>query len=290
MALTAPSMSPAIVVREFDLTGVAPNVETSLSAFVGRFKWGPVDVPTRIGNENQLAETFGIPDDTHAPDYFSCNQFLRYSGNLIVTRTTPQGTPVYDARNAHGGDPATNVLVKNDAHFDSQFAQLGTEANFVAKFPGDLGNSIKVSYFGVGMKSDGLGGVEEDSATSANHLNNFLNLKWNDYFDDVPGSSVWAGTRPGEVKNDEIHLVVVDSDGLISGTKGTVLETWPFLSVAPAAKTTDGGDNYVRTVLNNASNYVRFTNWDSSSSHGDAWGTNPPSNGAGVDYETGFSW
>ena len=290
MALTSPSMSPAIVVREFDLTGVAPNVETSLSAFVGRFKWGPVDVPTRIGNETKLAETFGIPDETHASDYFSCNQFLRYSGNLIVTRTTPQGTPLYDARNAHGGDPATNVLVKNDAHFDSQFAQLSTEANFVAKFPGDLGNSIKVSYFGVGMKSDGLGGFEEDSETSANHLNNFLNWKWNEYFDDVPGSSTWAATRPGVVKNDEIHMVVVDSDGLISGTKGTVLETWPFLSVAPAAKTTDGGDNYVRTVLNNASNYVRFTDWDSSSSHGDAWGTNPPSSGAGVDYATGFSW
>ena len=290
MALTAPSMSPAIVVREFDLTGVAPNVETSLSAFVGRFKWGPVDVPTRIGNENQLAETFGIPDNTHAPDYFACNQFLRYSGNLIVTRTTPQGTPLYDARNAHGGDPATNVLVKNDAHFDSQFASLTGTSNFVAKFPGEMGNSLKVSYFGVGMKSDGLGGFEEDSEGSANHLNNFLNWTFNEYFDAVPGTSTWAKTRPGTVLNDEIHLAVVDSDGLISGTKGTVLETWPFLSVAPAAKTTDGGDNYVRTVLNNGSNYVRFTDWDSSSSHGDDWGTNPPSNGAGMNYATGFSW
>ena len=91
MALTSPSMSPAIVVREFDLTGVAPNVETSLSAFVGRFKWGPVDVPTRISTEQRLAETFGIPDASHAVDYFSCNQFLRYSGNLIVNRQIPTG-------------------------------------------------------------------------------------------------------------------------------------------------------------------------------------------------------
>ena len=290
MALTAPSMSPAIIVREFDLTGVAPNVETSLTAFVGRFKWGPVDVPTRIGNETQLAETFGIPDATHATDYFSCNQFLRYSGNLIVSRTTPQGTPLYDARNAHGGDSSDTVFVKNDAHFDSQYATLESTANFVARYPGEMGNSIKISYFGVGMKSDGLGGFVEDSAGSANHLNNFLNWKYNEYFDAVPGTSLWAETRPGEVKNDEIHMVVVDSDGLISGTKGTVLETYQYVSVAPSAKTADGGDNYIKTLLNNGSRYIRMTDWDSSSSHGDAWGTNPPSNGAGVDYATGFSW
>ena len=51
MALTTPSVSPAIVVREFDLTGVAPNVETSLTGFVGKFKWGPALVPTRVPNE-----------------------------------------------------------------------------------------------------------------------------------------------------------------------------------------------------------------------------------------------
>ena len=290
MALTAPSMSPAIVVREFDLTGVAPNVETSLTAFVGRFKWGPVDVPTRIGNETQLAEMFGIPDATHAPDYFSCNQFLRYSGNLIVSRTTPQGTPLYASQNAHGGDSSYVAFVKNDAHFDSQYATLEANANFVARYPGEMGNSIKVSYFGVGMKSDGLGGFEEDSENSANHLNNFLNWTYNDYFDRVPGTSLWAETRPGVVQNDEVHVVVIDSDGLISGTKGTVLETYAFVSVAPGAKTADGGDNYIKSLLNNGSRYVRMTEWDSSSSHGDQWGNPVPSNGSGMNYATGFSW
>ena len=52
MALTAPSLSPAIVVREFDLTPVVPNVDTSLAGYVGAFKWGPVHVPTIIANEN----------------------------------------------------------------------------------------------------------------------------------------------------------------------------------------------------------------------------------------------
>ena len=43
MALTTPSASPAVSVREIDLTGVAPNVQTSTGAFVGDFKWGPIN-------------------------------------------------------------------------------------------------------------------------------------------------------------------------------------------------------------------------------------------------------
>jgi phage tail sheath protein FI len=280
MALTTPSVSPAIVVREFDLTGVAPNVETSLSAFVGRFKWGPVDVPTRISTEDRLAGTFGIPDASHAVDYFSCNQFLRYSGNLIVNRQIPTGAAIVDsALNAYSGmDTTQSILVKNEKHWEDQtFSGL----NFSAKYPGEMGNSLKVSYFAV---------EAGDSTGSANHLNNFLNWDYQDKFDGVTGTSDWAANQPGTVLNDEIHVAVIDSDGLFSGTKGTVLETFPFLSVAPASKTVDGGDNYVKTVLNNASNYVWFEGWDSSSSHGDAWDTNPPANGAGVNYADGFSW
>ena len=275
MALTSPSMSPAIIVREFDLTGVAPNVETSLAGFVGAFKWGPVDVPTRVGNETQLAETFGIPDATHAVDYFSCNQFLRYSGNLIVNRQIPTGTGIVDsALNAHGG--SGSLLVKNETHFEEQTLS----SNFIAKYPGEMGNSLTVHYFGV---SDG------DSASSASHKNKFLNWDYQDRFDDVPGTSDWASKQAGTNTNDEIHMVVVDSDGLISGTKGTVLETFAYVSVAPSAKTVDGGINYFKTIVNNSSNYVWFNDWDSSSAHGTNWGVDPTPNTA-TNYAAGFAF
>ena len=84
MALTTPLLSPGIAVREFDLTGVSPGVETSLAGFVGAFKWGPVGETVRIQNEAELSGTYGTPDIERAVDYFSCNQFLRYSGNLII--------------------------------------------------------------------------------------------------------------------------------------------------------------------------------------------------------------
>ena len=40
MALFSPSQSPSVSVKEVDLTGVVPNVQTSTGAFVGNFNWG----------------------------------------------------------------------------------------------------------------------------------------------------------------------------------------------------------------------------------------------------------
>ena len=281
MALTTPSMSPAVVVREFDLTGVAPNVETSLSAFVGAFKWGPVDIPVRIQNENALSLVFGTPDRDHAVDYFSCNQFLKYSGNLIVNRQIPlhsPSDPILDSSlNAHGGLSTEKVLVKNQDDWEN----TDRGVNFVAKWPGDLGNSLKVYYFG----------VEDGDSANGNIVtqNNFLNWPMHDFFDDIPSTSSWAKNRPGTVQNDEIHVAVVDEDGLFSGTKGTVLETFPYVSVAPSAKTSDGGDNYVKSVVNASSLYVWMGDWDNSSATGTSWGVDPSNDGSGVDYASGFA-
>ena len=40
MALFSPSTSPSVSVKEVDLTGVVPNVQTSTGAFVGNFNLG----------------------------------------------------------------------------------------------------------------------------------------------------------------------------------------------------------------------------------------------------------
>lgn len=76
----------------------------------------------------------------------------------------------------------------------------------------------------------------------------------------------WAsvGLRPGTTpfvadKNgyrDEVHVVVVDAAGTITGTPNTILEKFTGLSKASDAKTTNGELNYYPTVLKNASNYI----------------------------------
>ena len=284
MALTTPLLSPGIAIRELDVTGVAPGVETSLAGFVGAFKWGPVGEPVRIQNEAELSGTFGTPDTVRAVDYFSCNQFLRYSGNLIVNRAIAQGSDLAvgdSALNASNTqDPLVKIQVKNEKSWESQ--QTTITNSFTAKYPGDIGSSLAVSIFH-GSATD---------ATSADTDSDFKTWTYAVQFDGATGTSDWLDNQIGTNSNDEVHIAIIDSDGLFSGTKGTVLETFAYLSVAPSAKTVDGGDNYVKTVLNAASNYVWFKNWEDNQfpSNPTTWDTNPPATGAGVNYSTGVVW
>jgi hypothetical protein len=80
-------------------------------------------------------------------------------------------------------------------------------------------------------------------------------------FDAFPQTSTFANTI--NASNDELHVVVVDKDGLLSGTKGQVLETYPFVSVANNAKNADGSTNYVLDVINARSQYVKMVGFDS---------------------------
>lgn len=280
MALTTPSASPGINVREFDLTGVAPNVETSLAGFVGAFKWGPVEETVRIQNEGELATRYGTPDATFAVDYFSCNQFLKYSGNLIINRAIPSGVVATgdSALNAsNNSNPGTTIQVKNEADWEAQYETITN--SFTAKYPGKMGNTLSVSLFA----ASGVGG--RDSARAVD--SDFLTWDYNERFDNSPGTSNWVLNQPGTNNNDEIHIAVIDSDGVISGTKGTVLETFPYVSVAKGAKTTDGGDNYVKTVINNSSNYVWFQKWDDNElPNGTNWASAPD----GTSYSEGVDW
>ena len=77
MAIGTPSESPAIVVKEVDLSGVVPNVQSTTGAFGGSFKWGPVEEATLIQNEKSLADTFGSPSDSYAADFLSASYFLK---------------------------------------------------------------------------------------------------------------------------------------------------------------------------------------------------------------------
>jgi len=82
----------------------------------------------------------------------------------------------------------------------------------------------------------------------------------------APGTSTSVSNAGGT--RDEMHVVVVDSTGNISGTKGTVLEKYGFVSKAKKAKTDDGASLYYVDVINSTSEYIRWmdhatvgTNW-----------------------------
>jgi hypothetical protein len=245
MALFTPSESPAIVIKEIDLSGVVPNVQSTTGAIVGRFSWGPVEVATQVDNEATLAATFGTPNDSNAVDFLSAAYFLKYSNNLQVVRAANS-----TAKNArYPRKTAAAPLVKNDTNFETSLATLDSAKNvFIAKYPGALGNSLKMSICVPSGRDSGGNFVLTDSSWS--------NWAYKSYFDGSPSTSDFASDKVA--KNDEIHIVVVDEDGLITGTKGTVLETFPYLSVGTNAKLADGTTNYVKDVINNRSSYIKM--------------------------------
>jgi len=84
--------------------------------------------------------------------------------------------------------------------------------------------------------------------------------EFHDLFDKAPGTS--ASAELVGASNDEIHLVVVDEDGLFTGTQHTVLETFGFVSLASDGKDAQGQSNYYRNVLERDSEYVYWSGHD----------------------------
>jgi hypothetical protein len=276
MALFNPSLSPGVTVNEIDLTGVVPNVSTSLTGMVGDFKWGPVEEITSVDNSGELASTFGTPDATNAVDYLTVEYFLRYSRNARVVRVVDSA-----AENACSGDSAESVLIKNGTQYDaikSTFSAGNLDVGqWIAKYPGVLGNSLGVSIFAT-SDSDSAG----ETATA------FATWDYRLQVDGVPGTSTWASDR--NASNDEVHVVVIDRFGQFTGVVGGVLEVFPYVSVAPGAKTTDGSNNYIVDVINNSSQYVWFGYFDSVRTvAGTNWGV-APDQVAGTDYAAGVTW
>jgi hypothetical protein len=234
------SESPAITVREIDLSGVVPSVSSSTGAIVGNFSWGPVLKPQKIDNEATLVDKFGAPDTINTFDFHSAAYFLKYTNALQVVRVIDS-----NGANAYNGGTNPAPIIRDRDHWDlSDDAQDSDGRNFIAKWPGALGNSLEIQVcpFSAG-----------DSA--------FTNWSLNDNFDAAPGTSDYATAR--NATNDEVHVAVVDKGGSFTGTKGQVLETFPFLSVASDAKTADGTSNYIKDVLNNRSEYVWHAGFDS---------------------------
>lgn len=231
----AVSESPAITVKEIDLTGVVPNVGSTTGAFVGNFNWGPVDSPTLVSDEAGLVSAFSSPDKTNSIDFHSAAYFLRYSNSLYVVREATAA-----ALNARDSDASADATVKNRNNFDFQDDARDSDAHtFIARYPGALGNSLKVSVLGAVDSADDVA---------------FTGWTYEDNFDGAPTTSDYA-TAAGAT-NDEAHVVVIDEDGSFTGTRGTVLETFPFVSLASDAKATDGTSNYIKDVINDRSSYI----------------------------------
>lgn len=237
-------LSPGVNVSEIDLTTVVPSVLTTAGAIAGSFTWGPADKVILVDNEITLVNTFGKPNSNSAVSFFTSASFLAYGNNLSVVRAVGA-----TSNNATGNGA---VQIKNSDVFEGAYL-FANNANaygaFVGRYPGAGGNSLAVS-------------VCDSSAQ-------FATWPYKSLFSSAPGTSEYVLEAGGS--NDEMHIAVIDADGVFTGTQGAVLETYGFVSKAFNASL-NGATSYYKQVLFNQSKYVYATDPVDYSNTSSTWG------------------
>jgi len=190
--------------------------------------------------------------------------------NLVITTT----------------DTASGDVASNTTTSEALLAQ-NTAANVISNFAvGDLvvvGNSsigtqeMRISTIG-SASVEGAYDSDSDTTTytasanitfeskyvkstdfSADLTSTSITRRWQ-YFrqvDGAPGTSLYANNVAGNADaGDELHIVIVDEDGDVSGVRGAVLEVYPNLSRAIDAKNESGETIYYQDVINTQSRYA----------------------------------
>jgi phage tail sheath protein FI len=132
-------VSPGVLVQEKDLTRIIPAVSTSIGAFAGEFRKGPIDEITTISSEQELVATFGKPDANNYEDFFSAANFLQYSNALRVVRV--QNSSVSNAT-----ESGSTFVIKNLTDYVDNYADGSASVGlWAARTAGVWGNSLKIS-------------------------------------------------------------------------------------------------------------------------------------------------
>ena len=110
---------------------------------------------------------------------------------------------------------------------------------------------LTVARFNIATGATESGGLRHavvDNALIKRHWEYYFN------FTNAPTTTDDVSNAGGSL--DELHIVVSDEDGAITGTAGTILETFEGVSQASDAKTSQGNSNYYADVLYQKSQYV----------------------------------
>lgn len=239
------SLSPAVTIREIDLTTTVPTVATSIAGLVGDFKWGPVHEIRQVYSEDILKRIYGEPTKRTAKDWFSASNFLSYSNNLKVARTViepelntgdyidPSGAnAAYNAYYNDGSSPDPgNAFVKNADHLENEAFDVlsANDHSIVAKWPGSYGDNIAVSIISGSAWQDYSSEITTDD------------WAYVDEFDNAPS---YDASNP---EDEEYAIVVTDN--------GVVVETF-IVSKNPDAKDFTGKSLYADDVINRQSAYI----------------------------------
>ena len=160
---------------------------------------------------------------------------IDFSSATISFKAVP-GSPNVDVTGIGAGD-LDNLNVGDLIEIDSRLLKIKTKGSVTS-------NAATI------VLTDSFTGVANAFA------NGTINRYW-EFYGDVsaaPGTSAFVANAGGT--SDELHVLVIDEDGLFTGTKGAILERYESLSRATDAKGPEGGSIFYRDVINESSQYI----------------------------------
>lgn len=247
-------ISPGIVTNEIDLSVriPVPGV-SSVGGVIGRYTWGPAMIPTIVSSENEYALEFGKPTNDNFIEWFNGKNFLEYGSTLNVVRLVDTET----AFNAtFSGSP---VLVYNDDDYYDKllisegglndgsgagiiFGSTNAYGSWIARYPGTLGNTLKVDMCFATERQYTIGLANTDMSNTVNQLE-FTNVSGNKYkvkfaYNDGDSNTYYnfMDTVTGYFEED---LSVVDQEKVVSFLIGTDEYNLIVDTVDTGAKTID---------------------------------------------------
>ncbi len=215
-------VSPGVQVKEIDATSVIPAVSTSIGGFVGAFNWGPVEEIRLVSSEDNMASIFSAPDTTTAKYFLTAASFLKYGNALKVVRTIDKTESGANTASVVGGD---STLVLNDTNYETQSFTIATHGEWIARYPGKLGNSLRVeicsnaqAYSGWehAGEFDGAPGTSQyalnlgyDGVTTTGGSQSSGSSAGNSYIEEADATATGTGTTTLNLEADANYSVAV---------------------------------------------------------------------------------
>ena len=195
-------------------------------------------------------------------------------GNTLLVSTCPSATAYEEEGATTVNDGSTAVGDTTITVTDGTQLNVGDIISFsttAATNDYDDGHQYRITNIAthdltIVQKDSGSGGLLTTITNGAN-----VRRRWR-YYDSVgtgPGTSPFVSDRSGS--GDELHVVVVDEDGDVTGVPGQVLETFEKLSKAADAKSPQGDTNYYPDVIYTKSQHIY---WMDHNTAGTNWGSN----------------
>ena len=219
--------------------------------------------PVQYGVFDGYAKRWSPSADAYIIDTSSF--YVRRTNSNVAAVLTNTGTDVLVC------DSLTNALVVRPGSLvkgtsytikslgTTNFILLGASSNKVGVTFTASGAGAVSATSGEVYSTNVLGAVTQVSAVEVLKLTSKAKAELNNatcdkeweygsQFTRAPGTSNFASNVGGA--NDELHMILVDTTGFITGQAGSIIQKWQGVSKAYDAKATDGTSSYYKNIIN----------------------------------------